>query len=95
MTRPGDLWLLGEHKLFCGDALEDASYQALMGDERARMAFNDPPYNVEMKIISGKGKAKHVDFAMGAGEMSRTQFTGFLSIVFGLMAAHSDALWSR
>ena len=53
------------------------------------MIFSDPPYNVEMKSISGKGKAKHTDFAMAAGEMSRDQFTEFLAAVFALMAAYS------
>ena len=89
VTQAGDLWLLGEHKLFCGDALEEGSYQALLGEERAQMAFSDPPYNVEMKMVSGKGKARHVDFAMGAGEMSRAQFADFLASVFALMAAYS------
>ena len=89
VTQSGDLWLLGDHKLFCGDALQEASYQTLLGDERAEMAFSDPPYNVEMSMISGKGKAKHVDFAMAAGEMTKTQFTEFLASVFGLMATYS------
>ena len=89
VTRRGELWLLDDHRLFCGDALEEASYQALLGDERAQMVFSDPPYNVEMAMISGKGRVKHTDFAMAAGEMSRTQFTEFLAAVFGLMAAYS------
>ena len=89
VTQPGDLWLLGEHKLLCGDALAEVSYRALLGEERAQMIFSDPPYNVEMKSISGKGKAKHTDFAMAAGEMSRDQFTEFLAAVFALMAAYS------
>lgn len=89
VTRCGDLWLLGEHRLFCGDARDEASYQALLGDERAQMAFSDAPYNVKMSTISGKGKARHTDFAMAAGEMSRAEFTDFLASVFTLMAAYS------
>lgn len=89
ITRRGDLWLLGEHRLFCGDALDEASYQTLLGDERAQMVFADVPYNVPMTMISGKGRAKHKDFAMGAGEMSREQFTDFMATAFGWMAAYS------
>lgn len=46
VSRAGDVWLLGEHRLLCGDATKPDSYQALLGDERANMVFTDPPYNV-------------------------------------------------
>ncbi|RQS20692.1 site-specific DNA-methyltransferase [Burkholderia sp. Bp8998] len=46
VSRTGDIWLLGEHKLLCGDATKAESYRALLGDELADMAFTDPPYNV-------------------------------------------------
>ncbi|KVC62690.1 DNA methylase N-4 [Burkholderia ubonensis] len=46
MSRAGDIWLLGEHKLLCGDATKTESYRALLGDELADMVFTDPPYNV-------------------------------------------------
>jgi len=45
-TRPGDLWILGSHRLLCGDAENREAYEQLMGDERAAMFFADPPYNV-------------------------------------------------
>jgi len=87
---PGDLWRLGGHLLFCGDALNVASYAALMGDEKARMVFTDPPYNVPIAgHVSGLGKIKHDDFAMACGEMSESQFTGFLRTAFGHMADFS------
>jgi hypothetical protein len=44
----GDLWKLGSHLLLCGNALEEASYARLMGEERAQMVFTDPPYNVKI-----------------------------------------------
>lgn len=40
------MWILGEHKLLCGDAIETASFDLLLGDERADLVFCDPPYNV-------------------------------------------------
>ena len=46
MTRTGDLWLLGRHRLICGDARDRTVFERLMGDERADLVFTDPPYNV-------------------------------------------------
>jgi len=47
VSRPGDLWILGNHRLLCGDATLSADVQALMGGQLADMAFTDPPYNVD------------------------------------------------
>jgi DNA modification methylase len=47
VSRPGDLWLLGEHRVLCGDATDPASYARLLPGERADMVFIDPPYNVD------------------------------------------------
>lgn len=46
VSRAGDVWLLGEHRLLCGDATKAESYKTLLGDELADMVFTDPPYNV-------------------------------------------------
>lgn len=46
ISRPGDVWVLGPHRLLCGDATQAASYRRLLQDERADMVFTDPPYNV-------------------------------------------------
>ena len=46
VSKPGDIWVLGEHKLLCGDATKVDDYQALLGEELVDMAFTDPPYNV-------------------------------------------------
>ena len=42
------------------------------------MAFLDPPYNVRVRDIVGRGRVKHAEFAMGSGELSRTEFVGVL-----------------
>jgi len=87
VSRPGDLWRLGDHLLLCGDALKQDSYAVLMGDNRAEMVFTDPPYNVPIAgHVSGLGKIKHDDFAMACGEMSEPEFTGFLRVAIGHMA---------
>lgn len=46
VTRPGDLWVLGEHRLLCGDSREAESYTRLLGGERADIVWTDPPYGV-------------------------------------------------
>jgi DNA modification methylase len=91
VSRPGDLWQLGPHKLYCGSALEVGSYEALMGSERAAVVFTDPPYNVKVKgHVSGNGKARHREFAMASGEMSKEAFTGFLRTTFRHLIAFSE-----
>lgn len=47
VSRPGDLWLCGEHRVLCGDATVGADLDRLLGGQRAAMVFTDPPYNVD------------------------------------------------
>ncbi|MCK1314481.1 MULTISPECIES: DNA methyltransferase [unclassified Bradyrhizobium] len=90
VSRLGDLWVLGEHRLLCGDACDAASFADLMDGERARLVFTDPPYNVPIDgHVSGLGAVKHREFKMASGEMSSAEFAGFLSVVFGNMAQAS------
>lgn len=87
VSQLGDLWALGQNRLYCGDALDPDSYAQLMGGETARMIFTDPPYNVPVQgHISGKGKIKHREFAMATGEMSKDEFTAFLQEALTLTA---------
>ena len=46
ISRTGDVWLLGEHKVLCGDATKAEDYKLLLGEELVDMCFTDPPYNV-------------------------------------------------
>jgi ParB-like chromosome segregation protein Spo0J len=79
VSRPGDLWRIGNHVLFCGDALVKDNYDKLLGSKKAQMVFTDPPYNVEIAgNVSGLGKVTHREFAMASGEMSPDEFTKFL-----------------
>ncbi|GJE61112.1 site-specific DNA-methyltransferase [Methylobacterium trifolii] len=90
VSRLGDLWLIGVHRLFCGSALDVASYTALMGEERAAVVFADPPYNVNVQgHVSGLGKNRHREFGMASGEMSVAAFTEFLRTTFTHLAAFS------
>jgi len=90
VSRLGDLWLLGDHKLVCADACDKASYAELMDGETARVVFTDPPYNVPIDgHVGGLGAVKHREFKMASGEMSPAEFEQFLRTVFGNMAGVS------
>ncbi|WP_379554182.1 site-specific DNA-methyltransferase [Qipengyuania sp. DGS5-3] len=90
VARPGDLWLLGRHRLFVGNALEQESYRALLDGEQARMVFCDPPFNVPIQgHVSGLGKAQHGEFVMGSGEMSQAEFQSFLRATCERLIANS------
>jgi DNA modification methylase len=83
VSRLGDLWILGAHRLLCGDALSSEDYKKLLGPDRADLVFTDPPYNVPIDgHVSGLGRIEHREFAMASGEMTEGEFTNFLTQVF-------------
>ncbi|WP_245616799.1 site-specific DNA-methyltransferase [Comamonas granuli] len=63
VSRPGDVWLLGGHRLLCGDATVAASYRTLLAGEPVDMVFTDPPYNVNY-ANSAKDKMRGKDRAI-------------------------------
>ena len=90
VSRPGDLWELGVHRVCCGNALDSAAFRALLGKDKAAMAFIDPPYNVRIEgNVSGFGKIHHGEFAMACGEMSDEEFASFLTEAFMLLVRYS------
>lgn len=90
VTRPGDLWILGTHRLLCGSALSGEDCSLLMAGEKAQFVITDPPYNVPITgHVSGLGKTRHREFAAASGEMSQAEFTRFLEDAFRNLAAHS------
>ena len=88
-TRPGDLWRLGRHRLLCGDARRPDDLARLLGDEKADMAFLDPPYNVKISGVVGRGARKHREFIMASGEMDPGAFEAFLAESLGAAAQFS------
>lgn len=83
VSRIGDLWFVGPHRIFCGDARDSVSYDALMGEERAALIVADCPYNVKIAgNVSGLGKKVHREFLAGSGELSQAEFTAFLRAIF-------------
>jgi DNA modification methylase len=79
ISRVGDLWKLGRHRLHCEDALKRESYGRVMQDALAQMVVTDPPWNLPIPgYVMGRGKIRHRNFQMAAGEMSPAEFTHFL-----------------
>jgi len=90
LSKLGDLWLLGPHRVLCGNALDPADFVTLMGEERAGMAFSDPPFNVPIDgHVSGLGAIHHRPFPMASGEMDKATFIAFLSQATQNLAAFS------
>jgi DNA modification methylase len=89
VSQLGDLWVLGKHRLMCADARRADHISKLMTSCRADMSFLDPPYNVRIAGVVGRGKTKHSEFAMASGEMSPPDFVRFLTAVLGAAAAVS------
>lgn len=90
VSRSGDVWALGKHRLICGNSLEESTFATLMGKRRADVVFTDPPYNVRIDgNVCGKGAVHHREFAMASGEMSSDEFIEFLTTSFRLLGQFS------
>lgn len=90
VTRPGDLWQLGKHRILCGNSLREISYKALISGRRAAVVFSDLPYNVPINgNVCGNGSVQHRDFQMASGEMSEAEFVAFLSTALRLFVKNS------
>jgi len=90
VTRLGDVWVLGRHRLICGDAREPAVYETLLQGSPADLVITDPPYNVQIDgNVTGLGKIRHREFAMASGEMSSAEFVEFLKASLGRLAHFS------
>jgi len=92
VTKLGDVWNLGPHRIVCADARSASTYEALLKGELAQMVVTDPPFNVPIRgHARGRSKKKHREFAMASGEMSIPVFTGFLEKVMGRAVEFSDS----
>ena len=92
ISRLGDLWHIGLHRLMVGDARDPAVYEMLLVGERAELILTDPPYGCPIEgNVSGLGKVVHKDFVMGAGEVSLPEFAmTLLRPAFKCMAANAQ-----
>ena len=84
VSRAGDLWILGTHRLTCGDARLPQVLDRLMDGALAAAMFADPPYNVPVAgHVQGRGRKRHHEFAFGSGEMSPADYAVFLTTSLG------------
>jgi len=82
VTKLGDMWSLGQHRVLCGDARQPESYTFLLEGDAPRMIFTDPPYNVPVQgHVRCARNSDHREFAMASGEMSDGEFHTFLVVV--------------
>ena len=90
VTREGDIWILGEHRIICGNSLQKETLSQLMEDKKADMVFTDPPYNVKINgHVCGAGNVQHKEFKFASGEMTSEEFTQFLKTSFEMLCAFS------
>lgn len=89
VTRLGDVWNLGPHRLICADARDPRAYARLMEGDQARMVFADPPFNVPVRGHVMKRDSDRREFPMAVGEMSPAEFVSFLADSLGAAAAHA------
>lgn len=83
VARPGDIWRLGDHIIYCGSSRDDFTVAALLEGRVADAVFTDPPYNVKINGHVRDVSAGFAEFAEASGEMSRTDFTAFLTETIG------------
>ena len=90
LSKLGDLWVLGRHRVLCGNALDPEAFRMLLGDEHAAMVLTDAPYNLPIEgHVSGLGAVHHRPFPMASGEMDRPKFIAFLDQACRNLAAFS------
>lgn len=86
VSRPGDQFLIGPHKVICGDARNPDVFKTLLDGKLADAVISDQPWNLPANAISGLGVSKHADFVMASGEMSLTEFSAFTHTVLSNQA---------
>ena len=90
VSRLGDLWQLGSHRVFCGDSRELSAFDALMGGTKANVVFTDPPRALAAADHApGYGKVEHQEFEMGGGHTVSDNYTAFLTTSAKLAAQYS------
>ena len=91
ISQLNDEWKLGPHRLLCGDALSRNSYRRLLNGHAAQMVVTDPPYNLRIKSVVGRGKTWQREFVKASGELSEAEYREFL-VDLSAMPFHSRAM---
>ena len=79
VTEPGDIWILGEHLLCCGNGRDISTIQNLFGPTAAELVFTDPPFNLKVNGHVRVAAKSFKEFAEASDEMSKEEFTEFLA----------------
>jgi len=80
ITKPGDLWILGEHRVLCGDSTSEADVSRLMNGEKADMVFTDPPYGIKVVSNTSVGGGGALKFGGKKGKIVNST-KGFSEII--------------
>jgi DNA modification methylase len=103
ITKPGDLWILGEHRVLCGDSTSETDVSRLMNGEKADMVFTDPPYNIgfggTMSSTSKNGilqsyvteNAKHRPIEND--KKTESEFYDFICKILSIIQIKCDGAW--
>lgn len=82
ISQSGDIWVMGPHRLICGDSNDLQTYARLMHNKQAHLVATDPPYNLKIEgFVSGNGKTRHREFKDGSGEMTSPEYEKFLQTI--------------
>lgn len=90
ITKDGDLWELGDHRLLCGDSRSIEDFAALMDGKKAAMVFTDPPYNIGYEGGMGGDGNQHRRKKIANDKMSAEDFYDFLSDVCANMLSVAE-----
>lgn len=88
-SKPGDLWLIGKHRVVCGDSTQEGTYARLMDGDKANLVLTDPPYNVDVQETAGK----IMNDNMGDEEFYRFLFSAFQCMYGNLADDGSIYVW--
>ena len=92
ISRQGDVWTIGKHRIICGNSLERKTFEKLFNKQKADMVLQDPPYNVKISgHVCGTGHITHKEFSFAAGEMESSEFEKFLKANFELCVQFSKS----
>ncbi len=92
ITRPGDIWALGDHRLICGDATDPKVVARLMQDEAATLMFTSPPYAQQRDYGAAKEQVGDWDRLM-RGVFALAPVTDAAQLLVNLGLVHRDGEW--
>ena len=92
VTRPGDIWILGDHRLMCGDSTDAAALARLMGTQQATLLFTSPPYGQQRDYGAAKEQVSDWDRLM-QGVFAAAPITDDAQLLINLGLVHRDSEW--